>query len=69
MRVVEVFRHGVWTRVEMKDVKSGEKFLMFEADGGPVYGEGPFAGETEFTADCDAYALGNGRFGVNGRQG
>ncbi len=66
-RLVEVFRGGSWIRINMSDVKSGEQFRMFEQSGERVRGEGSLSGETVFTADCDAYAVGNGRFGVHGR--
>lgn len=65
-RIVEVFRGGVWVKAEMSSVVAGERFRMFESDGQAVVGEDKYAGQTEFTAGCDAYNVGNGRWAVNG---
>lgn len=51
IRVVRILETGE-EDIEFKDLKSGDKFKMFNLDGTQVVGEGD---KIEFTAACDAY--------------
>ena len=64
-RKIEVSRDDKWVEVQMKDIRKGEKFRMFEPDGKPVVGQGEFKGKTVFKAEEDPYEV-DGTWGVKG---
>ena len=53
LRVVEVNRDDEWQRVRFMDLKIGDRFRLFESEGGePVLRDN---GEAEWVAQGDAY--------------
>ena len=52
IRTVQVYKENTWQETELKEIRDGDLFRIFEPDGTPVkskYGEG------EFVADGDAF--------------
>lgn len=55
-RRIEVRRGDAWVETEMKEIRNGDVFRMFESNGDPVVGDGPILdGATEYIATEDAH--------------
>lgn len=53
IRTVQIFKDMKWQDISFNDLKSGDKFRMFEPDGDPVINT--IDGTTEWVAGSDVY--------------
>lgn len=61
-RIVEVLIDGEYIKKEMKDLKKGDKFKLYEHDGTPIRDQ-DF--NYEFEAKCDAFISPFGVYGID----
>lgn len=62
LRTVEVLRSGEWVQIQLKEIKDGEVFRMFNPDGSPVVWDD----EEIFVAQGEPYVTPhNNRWAIN----